>query len=203
MAKRKLFIEGENLYGRAYFGWQDHNTALYGLKEGYLNSANNLLETALENGCRGDIATLDTYIFPIFFLYRHSIEISIKAIYYRFYGKTIEGGHNLSKLWLKMKNEIIKTLEDPDFIEEVKKYKRKFIKYSLQDIDLDEIQDMIEEINNIDKKADAFRYLMDNKGDLYFISSKFIDYPNLKENMNYLYDVLDFINHIVDEYLSS
>ena len=106
MEKRKLFVEGENYYERAYFGWEDQNTAFYGLREGYLKSADNLLQIALEKGSKGDIATLDTYIFPILFLYRHSIEISIKAIYYRVYGKiptTSKGGHNLSGLWIKIK----------------------------------------------------------------------------------------------------
>lgn len=60
--------------------------SLYGVRQGYLDSANDLVEIAIREGSRGNIAKLDMYIFPIFFLYRHSIEISIKNIYHRFYG---------------------------------------------------------------------------------------------------------------------
>jgi len=61
-------------------GWQDGGLALYGLKEGYKNSADNLVEIALTEGSKGDIKTLDTYISPILFCYRHSLEISLKQI---------------------------------------------------------------------------------------------------------------------------
>lgn len=60
---RKIFIEGENPNSRAYYGWQDGGLALFGLKEGYKNSADNLVEIALDEGSEGDIKTLDIY-FP-------------------------------------------------------------------------------------------------------------------------------------------
>ena len=68
---------------------------------------------------------------------------------------------------------------------------------------MNELRSMLKEINDIDLQADTFRYLMDKDAELYFKDSKFIDYPNLKESMNYLYEVFDYMNFIVDEYLSS
>ena len=47
----------------AHFGWQTKDEALYGLREGYKNSADELVNIILENG--EDIKMLDTYIFPI------------------------------------------------------------------------------------------------------------------------------------------
>lgn len=184
-------------------GWQSEDSSLYGVKEGYLNSANDLVDIALREGRKGDIATLDTYLFPIFFLYRHSIEVSIKSIYYRFYGEMPKGGHNLLILWDEIFKKVIRYLDDPKFIENVKKYKQRFIIFSFNGINFSELRSMIKEINKIDEQSDAFRYLIDKNGDLYFEKYKFIDYPNLKESMNYLYEVLDFIHTVVDEYLSS
>ena len=62
----------------AHFGWQDKDQALYGLREGYKNSADELVEIALDNGNNPKI--LDTFIFPILFSYRHSLEISLNIL---------------------------------------------------------------------------------------------------------------------------
>jgi|GEM_PF-6375160 len=77
---KKVFVETMIQTRMAYFGWQDKSTALWGLKEGYKNSADSLVDIALQ---KGDNETLDTYIFPVLFLYRHSLEISLKIIYHR------------------------------------------------------------------------------------------------------------------------
>lgn len=49
----------------AHFGWQNKDSALYGLREGYKNSADDLVNIAISNGA--DIKTLDTYIFQYCF----------------------------------------------------------------------------------------------------------------------------------------
>lgn len=78
---------------------------MYGLREEYKNSADELVNIVLENG--EDIKMLDIFIFPILFSYRHSIEISLKHIYRRARGKMLEVGHNLLTLWDKVKNDVI------------------------------------------------------------------------------------------------
>ena len=54
-----------------------------------------------------------------------------------------------------------------------------------------------------DQNAEVWRYLISTDEQLYFKFSHSVDYIVLKEGMNYIYEVLDFIYHIVDEYLSS
>ena len=49
---KKIFLEGEDPNSRAYFGWQDGDLALFGLKEGYKNSADNLVDIALIEGSK-------------------------------------------------------------------------------------------------------------------------------------------------------
>jgi hypothetical protein len=115
---KKVFIKGTNRNTMAYFGWQDKTKALWGLKEGYKNAADNLADVALE---KADNKTLDTYIFPILFLYRHSLEISLKLIYYRFFGKVLMG-HELDTLWKNVYNEIIKDINSDAFLNRVKQY---------------------------------------------------------------------------------
>ena len=200
---RKIFLEGKNPNSRAYYGWQDGGLALYGLKEGYKNSADNLVGIALTEGSKGDIKTLDTYIFPILFCYRHSLEISLKQIYYRFFGKLPpDGNHDLIMLYDNVKENIVDVLNSPNFIADVKKYKKTFIKYSTDDIDFGEIRRLVCELQGADNKADIWRYLMNKKGQLYFTDSKFVDYKNLKDVIGELYEIFDFIYDIASEYLS-
>lgn len=205
MAKR-IFIKGKDYNSRAYLGWQDNVTALWGLKEGYKSTADNLVNIALRKGSKGDNATLDTYIFPILFLYRHSIEISLKLIFYRFYGELPKGKHDLIMIWDNVKKRVIDIFNSEEFISNVKRYKKKSIKYSTKDIDFQEIRALICELqganNKSDNKADVWRYLMNIEGELYFTNSKFIDYKNLKLVIGEIFDKLDFFYFIVSEYLS-
>ncbi len=75
----KVFKETGYMEQSAHFGWQNKDSALYGLREGYKNSDSTLVEYVLEHGENPNI--LDTYVFPILFSYRHCIEISLKHIY--------------------------------------------------------------------------------------------------------------------------
>jgi hypothetical protein len=189
---KRIFIEGKDYNTRAYFGWQDNYTALWGLKEGYKNSADNLVDIALKKGVKGDISVLDTYIFPILYLYRHSIEISLKLIYYRFYGELPKGQHDLVILWDCVKEKVIDVFNSEEFILNVKQYKKKFIKYSTDDIDFQELRMLICELQGVDNKADVWRYLMDKKGKLYFTESEFVDYKNMKSVIGDVFEQLDF-----------
>lgn len=212
----KIFKDTGHMQQSAHFGWQDKNEALYGLREGYKNSADELVSIVLENGNNPKI--LDTYIFPILFSYRHSIEIAMKHIYQRAFGKIPKGGHDLLVLWDSIKNDIIdEVINSEEFIKKVKVYKHDFIKYSLEGVKLNQIRALIKELQEanqqgievdssnkqIDQNAEVWRYLIGNDDSLFFKCGHSIDYQIIKDSMNYIYDVLDFIYFIVDEYLSS
>ncbi|MEA5009949.1 hypothetical protein [Clostridium tyrobutyricum] len=184
--KRKIFIEGKDPMSRAYIGWQDNKLSLYGLKQGYKKSADDLVDIAIEKGQKNRIDVLDTYIFPIMHSYRHSIEISLKLIYNRTYGKMPKGQHNIGSIW----NESVvgQVIKD--------------IPLNIEQSDLKEIKELIGELQGQDSKADVWRYLMNKEGSLYFTKWKYIDYQNLKNTMDYLYNYLDAIYCAVDEILS-
>lgn len=200
----------------AHFGWQNKDSALFGLREGYKNSADDLVDIAISNG--SNIKTLDTYIFPILFSYRHSIELTLKHIYLRAHGTIPKGGHDLLTLWNIIKKEIIDDMINSEFFwGQVKAYKTNFIKYSLEGISLEKVRLLLKELQESDQKvpeidssnkqidhnAEVWRYLISTDGELFFTCSHSIDYVVLKESFDYLYEVLDFIYHIVDEYLTS
>lgn len=130
------------------------------------------------------------------------MEISLKQIYYRFFGNLPDGNHDLIKLYDNVRENVIDVLNSPGFITDVKKYKKTFIKYSTNDIDFGEIRRLICELQGADNKADIWRYLMNKNGQLYFTDSKFVDYQNLKVVIGELYEVFDYIYDIASEYLS-
>jgi len=165
----------------AYFGWQDKGQALYGLREGYKNSADDLVSLVINSNC--DSKMLDTYIFPIMFLYRHSLEISLKHIYQRCYGELPEGGHDLLTLWFTVKRDVIdKFIISEEFVESVKARKENFTRYSLDGISLSKIQLLFKELQEanqtpaesnpqakqVDQKAEVWRYLMTKEDKLFF-----------------------------------
>lgn len=55
----------------------------------------------------------------------------------------------------------------------------------------------------VDQNAEVWRYLMSADDTLFFTKGHSIDYLVLKDGIGYVYDVLDYIYHIVNEYLSS
>ncbi|MDU1412687.1 MAG: hypothetical protein E6929_07725 [Clostridium sp.] len=187
MEKRKIFIEGNNPTSRAYIGWQDKELSLYGAKEGYKKSADDLIDIALKRGLEGRIDILDTYIFPIMHSYRHSIEVSLKLIYNRTYGEIPSGGHDLIDIWDK--SIVGKVIND--------------LGLKIEEKEISEIRQLIKELQGKDSKADVWRYLINKKGSIYFTEWEFIDYVNLKESVNYLYDFLDGVYYYVDDVLSS
>lgn len=202
---KKVFVTTNDQDTMAYFGWQDGSTALYGLKHGYKNAAENLVDFALEKGAEGDIETLDTYIFPILFLYRHSLEISLKIIYYTLYDEILQG-HELNKLWETVFEKVIKKIDTKDFLKEVMQHKEKnglkFINWSMDDIDFDELHAIFDELQEFDKKSDVWRYMIDKKGQLYFADAHHIDYKNLNSVLGETYTKLEYLYTIVSHYMS-
>lgn len=89
---------------------------------------------------------VNTVIFPILFLYRHYVELSLKeTIGYGRYldeqSKPLTGGHNLKNLW-----------------EEARKYIEKHVFEVIKAEELDKIEILIHEIHSIDPSSEGSRY---------------------------------------------
>ena len=113
-----------------------------------------------------------------------------------------------------------------EFVESVKARKENFTLYSLDGISLSKIQLLFKELQEanqtpaesnpqakqVDQKAEVWRYLMtkedkaieeEKNEQLFFTSDHFIDYIELRNTIDHIYDVLDFIYNIVDDCFSS
>ena len=116
----KIFTNTGVMEQSAHFGWQNKDEALYGIREGYKNSADEL------------------------------VEISLKHIYLRAYGKIPSGGHSLLDLWDKVKREVIDDMiNSEEFLEQVKEYKNNFMKYSLEGISINKIRLLMKELQEV------------------------------------------------------
>jgi hypothetical protein len=199
-----IFTDKPDSFACATFGWQSSDLALLGVKEGYKNAADDLVKIALKEGVKNNIRVLDTYIFPIMFLYRQSLEVSLKSIYYRYYGEIPSGKHDLIKLWdIVYKKIVIQNIQNNDFLAQIKRHKEKFIHWSTDGINFSKIREVLIEIQQTDKESDVWRYFIDRKGQPYFKETAFIRYDNLREIMNDLYETFDYLYDVISEYFSS
>ena len=111
-------------------------------------------------------------------------------------------GHELDTLWKNVYNEIIKDINSDAFLNRVKQYKKKFIKWSTDSIDFDELKSIFDELQAVDKQSDVWRYLIDKNQTLFFTNSKYIDYVNLRNVFDDVFKELDYLYLAVSEYLS-
>lgn len=202
--KRKIFIEGKNPNERAYIGWQNQSLSLQGIRKGYKNSADDIVDIALSKGEIGRIDVLDTYIFPIIFLYRHSIEVSLKYIYFRIRGKMPEKLiHNLIGLWDMLDKEVFIELKNTEIVDDInRRYNLNLEPFYIEEKEKNIIRNLLKELQGKDIKGDVWRYLIDKGGNLYFTEWEYIDYRNLKNTLTWLYDELDGLYCYIDDMLS-
>ncbi|MCL6659684.1 hypothetical protein [Paenibacillus amylolyticus] len=120
-------------------GWQDNvekelgveGLTQFGYISGYKDAADDLVDKVL------GISLADAYVFPIVFNYRQYLELVLKNLFVKIYGKNTRMDHDLSKIWGKVRDKIKG---------ETTKEQRKFI------------DSVIEEFQTIDPRSFHFRY---------------------------------------------
>ena len=102
----KIFSQNNDFNYMALYGWQnDEETVEYGYLKGYKEAGDNLVEIA-------HFGKQDTLIFPIMFLYRQYIEISLKFICTKEFGRIRtkqliqKNSHYINELWGEIKDDI-------------------------------------------------------------------------------------------------
>lgn len=147
---------------------------------GYKLSADLLIRYVIKTE---KISKLDTYFFPIVYLYRQSIELIMKAI---FFDKNEDSEkretflhdtrHELLLIW----DEISSDLEQ---------------RYNKNERLLEWVYINIENIADFDKHSDVFRYPNTKDLELFFKEEKRYNLRNIAENMNCLFEFFEnFIN---------
>ncbi|MEC0105351.1 hypothetical protein P4H27_00195 [Paenibacillus taichungensis] len=186
-----LFTSNPDIYKNAYPNWQKTfraNNDFFDLySEHFKEAADKLIDSIGAN--RGHIA--DNIINPALFLYRHSVELSLKAILHRIYitsglddNKIKEKleGHGLESLWAKVNNEI--------------RNKYNFGVDQNEKNELKTIGGLIIELHNTDDSSMTFRYPFDKRLDEFTYGdgkeSFGIDFMHFKNQLDYLHSRLRY-----------
>ena len=171
----KLFESTKRYLDFSHFGWGDIETQFYGYTKGYKESADTLVDYALNSK---SIAVLDTYVFPILFLYRQFIELSLKSLYLEYANETIEKkvqvikevNHNLHQMWNKLKPTLIDS-DDGNSESEI----------------ISIAESYVIQFHNFDNSSFKFRYPIDKDyNPLLNGEEQRIDLANLKSRMTEL-----------------
>jgi hypothetical protein len=165
-----LFVQGGDYFEFAHFGWGDIWQQFCGYCMGYKESADRLVDGALESR---DISRLDTVVFPALFLYRQFIELSLKLAILEFsqgdHSKKIatlkQHNHNLEALWKEFVKVLPKARNENELttIQVVEKY--------------------ICEFSALDKSSFSFRYPVTKELTLNFGEEQRINLRHVKERM--------------------
>lgn len=157
--------------------------------DGYKDAANILAKHIAENH-----TTIDTVFFPLAYLFRHHVELTLKTII--LIGckltpmeKSDHYIHNLHDLWIRARSHIEIVWKNSD-----------------QEILLNNVAKIIEEFNSIDKSCTAFRYPFDKKNQESLDGTTHINIINFCEVANKLCNFLDScvagMENLLDEKLS-
>ena len=181
-AEDKLFQSGDDWWHNACLNYMHDGWPAYVI--GYKKAAD-ILVTYIKKERRSQ----DTLVFPILFLYRQYLELSIKNLIQK--GRQLQdiseptpGGHRIHDLW-KVCEKLLNEIAPGDSTAEIKQINR-----------------LILEFCAVDPRGTAFRYPEDNNGN-----------PSLPDithiNIRNVYDVIEKISVILEgadmqisEYLS-
>lgn len=175
---KRLVRETDECYHFAHFAQGNIETQFYGYMQGYKETADTLITHAVNSK---NIRILDTFVFPICFLYRQYVELAMKNIFLQYSGVDKEAkikvikkvSHNLIEIW-----KIIKPILIQETTEEEKK-------------DIEVVEDYIKQFNEFDKSSFIFCYLTNKELDLSFNEAQYLDLINLRERMNEVYNFFE------------
>lgn len=161
---------------------------------GYASAANLLLEKVIEN--EGKDFYVDTYVYPICFNMRHSVELYLKSAALKITSLyknrkinissfDLKGSHDISNIWEYIKNHAIK------FDKRLEK-------------NINELDQYIIDIAEIDATGQVFRYPFDTENIKHLVDVNLINLISLKKRWNELKLILDelefTLSHLAKEY---
>jgi len=150
----------------------------------YLESANALIDRTID-----DRSKLDVYIYSAVFLYRHSVELSLKELIWMSNfilgkGKNFPQHHKLMDLWRSLKNNATSLLTSDDF--------------PLNDNEVKYVETTIEEIMKHDPGSHAFRYPLDKKKQRPHSDVNHVNVKSLYERFNQIHEYFGRISFMID-----
>ncbi|MBJ6726804.1 hypothetical protein [Geomesophilobacter sediminis] len=168
---KKLFVQGGDYFEFAHFGWGDMWQQFYGYCAGYKRAADCLVDDAI---CSCDTSRLDTVIFPVLFLYRQFIELSLKQLILEFGDGSCDEkverlkqlNHDLDASWREFVRLLPKSIEA---------HEQKTVKV---------VEKYIREFAGVDKSSYSFRYPVAKNLTLIFGKEQRLNLRHLKERMS-------------------
>lgn len=146
--------------------------------------ANQLIDDTMSSRNNGKN---DSWFFPIVFLYRHSLELLLKSIAFKYiidkndkitFVKTT--GHNLKRIFDVITSQAMENSLDTS---------REEIRW---------LDDYLSDISDVDSQSDMFRYPFSNKMAAFFTKQTHVNLRALKKNMNTAYSILyDILNNSI------
>ncbi len=128
--KRLFDVDERTPDAVAHVGGWDTYTQFRVYAHGYQDAADKLVDMAIRSGM---VTTRNAYVYPIIFLYRQFVELTIKAIYVEFSQdpedavkstfKTV--GHNLVKMWHAVR-PLPQGMPSPETLTVIDHYVREF-----------------------------------------------------------------------------
>lgn len=151
---------------------------------GYFFAAKTLAEKVIS-----ERRNLDISIYPMFYSYRHAIELGLKQIWasnsYMTDGeRTVIGGHSLREIWKKLKPKL----------------------FALEEIENETVSlmdDIIEDVCELDHSAEEFRFPESLNKKLYLQDKSLVNIVTLYETMEVTENVIEYwfysFNRMIDK----
>jgi hypothetical protein len=190
----QLFIEKNyNPTCCAHYGWEHHRAlAFESYLSGYKLAADLLIDKALEAAKKHHIEIIDTLVYPIIYIYRQFMELSIKNIYINYCHlqreeskAIIKESHNLIKAWEYIKPFVIKISDEDE----------------LKDVAI--IEDYIKQFEKASKDSTEYRYPVNQKNNVILKEDTYLDLNNLKEKMDKFANYFDGLAGAMDHYFNN
>lgn len=176
---QQLFIQGDDWQNNAMLGWTNFPADLYAY--GYKEAADGLLQAIADRK-----VSLDSGIYPLVFLYRHSMELQLKLILplaRRLSGEkqVNEHKHELMPMWQALRRLL--TEIDPE----------------TDDEELQAMESFIQQLHEVDPASFAFRYSTGKKGEVSLPGLQHINIRHLSEILDSVFMMLNGIHSWLGE----
>lgn len=194
MTKIFEYSQDNNFYAHIGYDQSSIDKAFYDTIYGFKEIANVVYEHLSKQAEKDITSSFDRCYFPLAYLYRHCIEVSLKRLLYTITPKekSTEGNiklaekfdinHDLKKLW----GQILNNSSVKIALQKNTKNNDKVIK---------KLTTYIYEIDKIDCTGDKFRYLLNKNFSPVFKNKVNYSYQYLYEKMNYTMDYLEALLH--------
>lgn len=161
---QKLFIQGEDWQNNAMLNWSHFPADLYAFA--YKDAADSLVEAMANRQVPPDSA-----IYPLLFLYRHTLELQLKLMLKSARSLTGKESKNYDKhplmpLWSELRHLL------------------KELGLERSDVEANAVHGFIRQLHDIDPESMAFRYAMTNSGKDHLPDVTHINIRHLREVLN-------------------